>query len=113
MGYGNDSRQSGHLETLPIDLLHAHLDVSFIFNHLDAMNVGPNFSSLTPPRKKAVYKLGLNHLRRYGRFVANRCHAPYGVLLISKQYCCPEATLQSCTTVHAYDDIKLEAWQEY
>ena len=28
----------GHLETLPIDLLYAHLDVSFIFNHLDAMN---------------------------------------------------------------------------
>jgi len=42
----------GHLETLPIDLLYAHLDVSFIFNHLDAMNGGPNFSSVTPPRKK-------------------------------------------------------------
>jgi hypothetical protein len=25
----------GHLETLPIDLLYAHLDASFIFNHLD------------------------------------------------------------------------------
>jgi hypothetical protein len=36
----------GHLETLPIDLLYAHLDVSFILNHLDAMNGGPNFSSV-------------------------------------------------------------------
>jgi hypothetical protein len=52
MGYGNDSRQSGPLETLPIDLLYAHLDVSFIFNHLDAINGGPNFSSVTPPREK-------------------------------------------------------------
>src|SRR3981189_1294044 len=34
----------GHLETLPIDLLNAHLDASFIFNHLDTMNGGPNFS---------------------------------------------------------------------
>jgi hypothetical protein len=57
----------GHLETLPIDLLCAHLDVSFIINHLDAMNGGPNFSSVTPPRKKVVYNsFGLNHLRRYG-----------------------------------------------
>jgi hypothetical protein len=37
----------GHLETLPIELLYAHLDVSFIFNHLDAMNGGPNFSTVT------------------------------------------------------------------
>jgi hypothetical protein len=44
----------GHLETLPIELLYAHLDVSFIFNHLDAMNGGPNFSSVTPPRKIAA-----------------------------------------------------------
>jgi hypothetical protein len=44
----------GHLETLPIDLLYGHLDVSFIFTHLDAMNGGPNFSSVTPPRKKAA-----------------------------------------------------------
>jgi len=42
----------GHLETLPIDLLYAHLDVSFIFNHLDAMNGGPNFSSVTSRAKK-------------------------------------------------------------
>jgi hypothetical protein len=28
----------GHLETLPIDLLYAHLDTSFIFNHLDTLN---------------------------------------------------------------------------
>ena len=28
----------GHLETLPIDLLNAHLNASFVFNHLDAMN---------------------------------------------------------------------------
>jgi hypothetical protein len=43
----------GHLETLPIDLLNAHLDASFIFDHLDTMNGGPNFSSVTAPRKKA------------------------------------------------------------
>jgi hypothetical protein len=43
----------GHLEILPIDLLNAHLDASFIFNHLDTMNGGPNFSSVTAPRKKA------------------------------------------------------------
>jgi hypothetical protein len=43
----------GHLETLPIDLLYAHLDASFIFNHLDTMNGGPNFSSVTAPHKKA------------------------------------------------------------
>jgi hypothetical protein len=29
----------GHSETLPIDLLYAHLDVSFIFNHLDTMEL--------------------------------------------------------------------------
>jgi hypothetical protein len=51
----------GHLETLPIELLYAHLDVSFIFNHLDAMNGGPNFSSVTPPGKIAanLVKTGL------------------------------------------------------
>jgi len=43
----------GHLETLSRDLLDAHLDPSFIFNHLDTMNAGPNFSSVTAPRKKA------------------------------------------------------------
>jgi hypothetical protein len=43
----------GHLETLPIDLLYAHLDVSFIVNHLETMNGRPNFSSGTAPRKKA------------------------------------------------------------
>jgi hypothetical protein len=43
-GYGNDSRQSGPLETLPIELLYAHLDASFIFNHLETMNGGPNLS---------------------------------------------------------------------
>src|SRR6266702_3970319 len=47
------SRQSGHLETLPIVLLYAHLDASFIFNHLDTMNGGPNYSSVTAPRKKS------------------------------------------------------------
>ena len=45
----------GHLETLPIDLLYGHLDLSFIFNHLDAMNGGPNFYSVTAPRKKAGF----------------------------------------------------------
>jgi hypothetical protein len=45
----------GHLETLPIDLLYAHLDASFIFNHLDTMNGGPNYSSVTAPRKKAGF----------------------------------------------------------
>src|SRR5260370_23196681 len=43
----------GHLETLPIDLLYAHLDASFIFNHLDTMNGGPNFSYVIAPSKKA------------------------------------------------------------
>ena len=62
----------GHLETLSIDLLYAHLDVSFIFNHLDAMNGGPNFSSVNPPGKKRFITVGLNHLRRYGPFVPNR-----------------------------------------
>jgi len=56
----------GHLETLPIDLLYAHLDVSFIFNHLDAMNGGPNFSSVTPPRKKAA-NLVKTRLHRHNR----------------------------------------------
>jgi hypothetical protein len=44
----------GHLETLPIDLLYAHLDVSFIFNHLDAMNGGPNLLLCNPAAQKAV-----------------------------------------------------------
>jgi hypothetical protein len=57
----------GHLETLPIDLLYAHLDASFIFNHLETMNGGPNSSSAIAPRKKPVYNsFGLNHLRGYG-----------------------------------------------
>jgi hypothetical protein len=43
----------GHLATLPIDLLYAHLDESFIISHLETMNRGPNFSSATAPRKKA------------------------------------------------------------
>jgi hypothetical protein len=54
----------GHLETLPIDLLYAHLDASFILNHLETMNGGPN-SPLQPRRaKKRLYNsFGLNHLR--------------------------------------------------
>jgi hypothetical protein len=55
----------GHLEILPIDLLNAHLDASFIFNHLDTMNGGPNFSSVAAPRKKLVYNSFVDHLRRY------------------------------------------------
>jgi hypothetical protein len=43
----------GHLETLSIDLLYAHLDASFIVNHLETMNGGPNFSAATAPLKKA------------------------------------------------------------
>jgi hypothetical protein len=43
----------GHLETLSRDLLNARLDPSLIFNHLDTMNAGPNFFSITAPRKKA------------------------------------------------------------
>jgi hypothetical protein len=43
----------GHLDTLSIDLLYAHLDASFIFNHLETMNGGPNLSSAPAPRKKA------------------------------------------------------------
>jgi hypothetical protein len=43
----------GHLEILPIDLLNAHLDASFIFNHLDNHERWSNFSSVTAPRKKA------------------------------------------------------------
>jgi hypothetical protein len=35
----------GHLETSSRALLNAHLDPSFIFNHLDTMNAGPNYSS--------------------------------------------------------------------
>jgi hypothetical protein len=59
--------KGGHLETLPIDLLYAHLDASFIVNHLETMNGGPN-SPLQPRRaKKRLYNLfGLNHLWRYG-----------------------------------------------
>jgi hypothetical protein len=30
----------GHLEALPIDLLYAHLDASFIVNYLETMNGG-------------------------------------------------------------------------
>lgn len=52
----------GYLETLPIDLLYAHLDVSFIFNHLNAMNGGPNFSSVTPPGKKRFITVRLESL---------------------------------------------------
>jgi len=53
MGYGNDSRQSGPFGDFADRPLNAHLDASFIFNHLDTMNGGPNFSSVTAPRKKA------------------------------------------------------------
>lgn len=53
----------GHLETFLIDPLYARLDVSFIFNHLDAMNGGPNFSSANSSRKKAIYNsFCLNYL---------------------------------------------------
>jgi hypothetical protein len=43
----------GHLETLAIDLLYALLHASFIFNHLQTMNGGPNFSSAIAPRKNS------------------------------------------------------------
>jgi hypothetical protein len=57
----------GHLETLAIDLLYAHLDASFIFNHLETMNGGPNSSFAIAHAQKPVYNsFGLNHLRRYG-----------------------------------------------
>src|ERR1700728_251693 len=39
------------------DMLSAHLDPSFIFNHVDTMNAGPNFSTVTAPRKKTGLKL--------------------------------------------------------
>jgi hypothetical protein len=39
LGYGNDSRQSGPFEDFADRPLNAHLDASFIFNHLDTMNV--------------------------------------------------------------------------
>jgi hypothetical protein len=42
----------GHLDTLAIDLLYAHLHASFIFNQLETMNGGPNFSSAIAQRKK-------------------------------------------------------------
>jgi hypothetical protein len=63
------------LETLPIDLLNAHLNASFIFNHLDTMN---GWSKLLlcnrAAQKKLVYNLfGLDHLRRYGTV----CALPY------------------------------------
>ena len=52
-GYGNDSRQIGPFGDFADDLLYAHLDASFIFNHLETMNGSPNFSSATAPRQKA------------------------------------------------------------
>jgi hypothetical protein len=53
LGYGNDSRQSGPFGDFADSLLCVHLDASFIFNHLETMNGGPNFSYATAPRKKA------------------------------------------------------------
>jgi len=44
----------GHLETLPIGLLYAHLDASLVVNYLETMNGGPNFSFANrAPQKKA------------------------------------------------------------
>jgi len=45
--------EMGHLETLSTALLNAHLDPSFIFNHLDTMNAGPNFSPVAAQPQKA------------------------------------------------------------
>jgi len=68
----------GHLETLPIDLLNAHLDASFISSHLDTMNGGPNFSAVTAPRKKAglLTRSAWITCGDMARFVTNRCHTP-------------------------------------
>jgi hypothetical protein len=41
----------GHLETLPIDLLYAHLDAPLVANYLETMNGGPN-PPLQPRRPK-------------------------------------------------------------
>jgi hypothetical protein len=43
----------GDLETLPIDLLYAHLDASFIVNHLETTNAVQTSPLPTAPRKKA------------------------------------------------------------
>jgi hypothetical protein len=57
----------GDWATLAIDLLYAHLDASFIVNHLETTNAVQT-SPLQPRRaKKRVYNsFGLNNLRRYG-----------------------------------------------
>jgi hypothetical protein len=45
----------GHLETLPIRPALCHLDASFIVNHLETMNGGPNSPLQPRPSKKRLY----------------------------------------------------------
>jgi hypothetical protein len=45
----------GHLETLPIDLLYAHLDAPLVANYLETMNGGPNFSSANRAPQKSGF----------------------------------------------------------
>jgi hypothetical protein len=65
----------GDWATLAIDLLYAHLDASFIVNHLETTNAVQT-SPLQPRRaKKRVYNsFDLNCLRHMARFVTTRRH---------------------------------------
>jgi hypothetical protein len=72
----------GHLETLPIDLLNAHLNASFIFNHLDAMNGWSKLLLCNREAQKSWFITCLAWITcgDMARFVTNRCHtlAPQG-----------------------------------
>ncbi len=68
----------GHLETLPIDLLDAHLNAFFIFNYLDTMKGWSKLLLCNRAAQKSwFYNLsGLITCGDMARFVANRCHTP-------------------------------------
>jgi hypothetical protein len=77
-GYGNDSRQSGPFGDFAD---RPALRASRCVFHCQSLGDYERRSKLLlwnrAAQKKGVYdSFGLNNLRRYGRFVANRCHTP-------------------------------------
>jgi hypothetical protein len=68
----------GHLETLPIDLLNAHLNAFFIFNHLDTMNGSSKLLLCSRAAQKSWFITCSAWITcgDMARFVTNRCHTP-------------------------------------
>jgi len=68
----------GHLEILPMDLLNAHLDASFIFNHIGYYERWSKLLLCNRAAQKIwfITRSAWITCGDMARFVTNRCHTP-------------------------------------